>query len=263
MPPPPPKQRPIPDLTLATSHPISEEEPSPESLRMTDEEFTTIMQRYLRKDHLDSPKVIRFIMSYLECRNQAQAAREAGVPGQGWALRSKPDIHACIEALTAKAVMKYGYDASEIIERVKEISNFDPIEFENADGSYKTHLSMITPQARRAIKKFKVKNLFGEDANGMKIVIGQIIDIEVWDKLKSHELLGREKNIMKETKKIEHDVTKDMKDVLLGGIDRAQARIAAMRDVTMVTGRVDSGEQQVIEIVAGHSDADNGGQRSE
>lgn len=215
---------------------------------LTDEEQLFIMQQYLRPDQISDKRILKFISSYLVCRNTAQAARDAGVAdstGHNW--RQKPEIHATIEAITAKALMKYGYDASEVIERVKEIGFFDPIEFENPDGSYKTHLSQVKPEARRAVKKFIVKNLFGEDANGMKIVIGQLISVEIWDKLKGLELIGREKQIMKETKKVEHDVTGRMAEVLLESARMADVRKEAMgRDVLEITGTVEGEEEDGV-----------------
>jgi phage terminase small subunit len=206
---------------------------------LTADETAFILDKFLTKTQRNDPKILAFILSYLECRNAAQSARKAGFESsQGTNLRNKPEIHGAITALTEKAVMKYGYDAEEIIERVKEIATVDPIEFENPDGSYKTHLSLISPELRRAIKKFKVKNIYGEDPNGMKVVTGQLVEVEMWDKLKSLELLGREKNIMKETKKIEHDVTKEMASVLLDSERRAEARITAAKPVIEISGRV-------------------------
>lgn len=211
---------------------------------LSDEEVTLILKTTLRSDYYEDPRIIRFILSYMVNRNTSQAGREAGLSNpQYW--REKPEIHVAIEKLTAKSVMKFGYDAAEIIERVKEIGVLDPICFENPDGSYKTHLSQIPAEARRAIKKFVVKNLYGVDPNGMKMVIGQLITVEVWDKLKSLELLGREKNIMKETKKIEHDVTANMAAVLLESKKRAEARVlegSSTREVSEILeieGRVE------------------------
>lgn len=229
-----PSAFPLPQVGSGEDHEVKD------AHKLTDEETLYILRQYLRSDQLDDPKVIRFIMSYMTNRSQSEAAREAGIPGKGSYLRSRPEIHAVIEALTAKAVQKYGYDASEIIERVKEIALLDLAEFENPDGSFKTHLTQIRPKARRAIKKFKCKNLFGKDANGMDIVIGQLIEVELWDKLKSLELLGREKNIMKETKKIEHDVTSNMKDLLLGSRARAEQRvIAEAMPILEIEGKVE------------------------
>ncbi len=192
---------------------------------LNDNETAFILKTNLRADQYEDPKILHFIQSYLHCRSASQAGREAGLaPHVGRVLRLKPEIHAAIEALTQKAVMKYGYDASEVVERVKEISALDPIEFENPDGSYKTHLSQVRPEARRAIKKFVVKNIWDVDANGMKVCVGQLVTVELWDKLKAAELLAREKNTFKETKKIEHDVTANMASVLLDSKRKAEAR---------------------------------------
>lgn len=229
--------------TLPPEPPPPDDPPLPRvSAALTDDETDFILSTTLRVEQRDDPVVLRFIKSYLECRSCAQAARDAGITWhQGQTLMRKPEVHACINTITQKALMKYGYDASEIVERVKEIAAIDPIEFENPDGSFKTNMSQIAPESRRAIKKFKAKNLWGEDSNGMRIVIGQLIEVELWDKMKAVELLGREKNIFKETKVVQHDVTKNMANILLGSQDRAEKRIAGRTiDVTpQIEGRIE------------------------
>ncbi len=65
----------------------------------------------------------------------------------------------------------------------------------------------------------------------MKIVIGELIEVEVWDKLKSLEFLGREKDLFKETKKIEHDVTTNMASLLLASKSLADQSVKLL-DVT-------------------------------
>lgn len=215
---------------------------------LTDNETAFILKSTLRPDQHEDPKVLLFIKNYLICRSARQAARESGLaPQVGDVLRMKPEIHACIEAITQKAVMKYGYDASELVERTKELANVDLAAFENPDGSFKTHLSQLDPDVRRAVKKFKCKNMWGEDANGMKIVTGQLIEVELWDKLKAIDMLAREKNIFKETRKVEHDVTQQMASLLLDSQKRGQERrIEAARDVEPVMeieGRVDDAKE--------------------
>lgn len=229
--------------TLPPEPPPPDDPPLPKvSAALTDDETDFILSTTLRVEQRDDPLVLTFIKSYLECRSCSQASKAAKIQThQGQTLLRKPEINACINMITQKALMKYGYDASEVIERVKEIAAIDPIEFENADGSFKTNMSQIAPESRRAIKKFKCKNIWGEDSNGMKIVIGQLIEVELWDKMKAVELLGREKNIFKETKVVQHDVTKNMASVLLGSQQKAEKRLAAMgRDVTpQIEGRTD------------------------
>jgi phage terminase small subunit len=195
------------------------------------------------------PNILRFISNYMRCRNKAQSARDAGLaPQAGQHLMNRPDIYNCVMKLTEKSVMKYGYDAHEVIERIKEVSSLDPVEFERPDGSYKNKMSEINPEARRAIKKFKVKNIFGEDPNGMKTIIGEIIEIELCDKMQAHQLLGREKNILKETKVVEHDVTSNMAAVLLSSSKRAEDHVAQLKEASVslevleITGKVENGE---------------------
>jgi hypothetical protein len=200
-----------------------------EDSKLTDEETMFILEQYLRPSQFSNPQIIKFILHYMQYRSSPDAAEHAGWNRQrGSYYRSRPEIHAAIEALTNKALMKYGYDATEVIERVKEIAVIDPIEFQNPDGSFKTHMSEIRPEARRAIKKFKAKNIYGQDANGMQIVIGQLLEVELWDKLKGLELLGTEKNVLKKTTVVQHDVTTNMQSLLLESGRRADERKALM-----------------------------------
>lgn len=202
-------------------------------------------------------RILKFIASYLRCRSPTQAGREAGLTSPHYYLR-RPEIYAAIQAINAKALMKYGYDAYEIVERTKEIANIDPIEFQRPDGSFKSP-SEMTAEARRAIKKFEVKNLYGQDTNGMQIVIGQVMKIELWDKLKAIEMLGSEKNIFKKTTVVEHDVTKNMAQVLLESGRRADQRALNVgRDVTPEGGFSDTietdGAEERRETEASDSD---------
>jgi hypothetical protein len=101
------------------------------------------------------------------CRDTAQAAREAGLRSQqGKYLRNKKDIWACIVRLTERSVSKYGFDASEVVEKFKEVMDFDPIDIYKSDGSLR-ELHELPPEARRCIKKFRAKNIYEDDANGL------------------------------------------------------------------------------------------------
>lgn len=223
--------------------PGNNREPAPKrDGALTEDETSFILRTTLLPHHHADPNVIRFIAAYMQCRDTRQAASEAGLDVRsGRNLRARPDIHQAITKLTEKSVMKYGFDASEVIEKVKEIASVDPVEFLRADGSFK-HLHEMAPEARRAIKKFKAKNIFEKDPNGMQVCTGEIIEIELWDKLKASELLGREKEIFKETKKVEHDITSNMASVLLEAKRRGEERFLEAHDVTPVreiTGKVE------------------------
>lgn len=203
--------------------------------KLTEDETTFILRTNLHPEHYCDPFVIRFISAYMRCRDTRQASQEAGMAANaGSNLLRREDIYRAVCALSEKSAQKYGFDASEVIERVKEVSSVDPIEFVNPDGTCKA-LHEIRPEARRAIKKFKARNEYGKDPNGMQVVTGQIIEIELWDKMKAHELLGREVDVFKETKRVEHDVTGNMASVLLGAAERGQQRLLSAQEPIDVT----------------------------
>lgn len=202
----------------ATSTPTSER-----SGALTEDETMVILRTTLLPEHRSDPNILRFIQSYMRTRNVADTAREIGVHYQtATALRSKPDVHLAIEKLTQKSAMKYGFDAAAIVKVVEEVATFDPLEFENADGTFKKHMKDLSGPARRNLKKLKVKNFFTEDPNGVKVWNGEIIEYEFYDKTKFVELAGREVDVFKEKKVVEHDITKNMASVLLGSAERGE-----------------------------------------
>lgn len=216
--------------------------PPTTSRPLEDEDISFILDATLRPEHRANAEVIRFILAYIACRSVPQAALEARIPSQrAKAMMNRKDIHSAIVKITDTALMKHGLDASEIVERVKEIAFFDPASLVKPDGSFMDNMNEIPAEARRAIKKFEAKNLYELDPNGMPVVIGKLIKVEFWDKLKGNELLGREKNLFKETVKLEHDVTANMKDLLLESKQRAEQRAIESRKAN---------EKPVLEITS-------------
>lgn len=204
------------------------------AVTLTITETQKILNTTLDPEHRTDPNILNFISRYLICRDAKQAAVESGLnPKDGMHLKRHADIHLAITQLTDIAVQKYNYDAHEVVEKMKEIVFIDPIEYENRDGTYKS-LHEMTPEARRAIKKIKAKETWDKDINGMPIKSGRIIELEFWDKMKGAELLGREKDIFKETKKVQHDITRNMADTLLESKKRAEDRAAGMKEAIPV-----------------------------
>jgi hypothetical protein len=190
-----------------------------------------IMQTNLIPQHYEDPTVMNFIGFYIECRDVKQASRETGIlTSQGKALLNRQDIATCIGKITEAAVMRHNLDPGEIVEKAKEIMQVDMADFQNEDGTFKDRLSDIPAASRRAIKKFTAKNLWEFDANGMKVCVGKIITLEVWDKMKSIQLLGQEKSLFKETKVVEHDLTSNMKDLLLESKKRGDQAVIDSRE---------------------------------
>lgn len=202
-----------------------------------DGEVMFIMRDKLRPKTFHEPGVIPFIMAYLECRDVRQAGDMLGLTyRRASSLRRRKDISQCIADITASAAVMTGVDAGEVVERVKEVAFVDPaMVVDRSTGAAYTNLWDVPPEVRRAVKKMTVKNLFETDANGIKVKIGELVNYEFHDKIKANGMLGAEVGKFKETIVHEHGPTKDMREILLGGIDRAKERaleIEAAVDVT-------------------------------
>lgn len=189
-----------------------------------------ILDKHLHRDnHRYNPVVLSFIDNYMHYLDVRKASDETGITyKQGKDLRNRPDIAKAIGELTDIAVEKYGYSAAEVVERVKEVLNFDPAILENKDGTYKEKLSDIPFEMRGAIKKFKVKNEYGIDANGMRTVVGKIIEVEMWDKMKAADMLGKEKDVFKDSL----DINQNVKISISSALQEANMRVINARDVT-------------------------------
>lgn len=202
------------------------------------EEFYETLRVNLKEEHAHDPKIAEFIIRYLGCRNAPQAAQECGLTrADGRFLFQQTDIYTCIQKLTEDAIVKHGYDAAEIVERTKEIAFFDPIDLIAADGKYFESLHDVPPEARRAIKKLVVKNIFEDDINGVPQYKGKIISYEFWDKPKTLELLAREKDTFKKTTVVEHDVSKNARNYLLASLALANNG-----------GQIEAPKESVIDI---------------
>lgn len=193
---------------------------------LTVDNIGTILNANLLPQHREDPTVLKFINAYLTTRDLGDAAMAAGIDKRSArTLRDRKDIHKAIVAVTDAALLKYGLDPNEIVEKVKSVAFFDPIDLVNKDGTFKTNLHDMSPDARRAIKSIKIKTLYKNDMNGMKVKSGHVAELTFWDKMKALEFLGREKSLFKETVKQEFDVTDNMKEVLLGSRDRSEERL--------------------------------------
>lgn len=193
---------------------------------LTENEYEFILDATLHEKKRRDPVILGFIESFVRCKSISQAAAENRISySRAYNLRNQSDVANAIQKMIDKSAVKYGFDASEIMERTKEIVDFDPILLQNPDGTFKSNMNDIPAEARRSIKKMKVKNLYQktEDINGMpdKIMVGELIEYEFYDKLKASELVGREKKLFKNTTVVEHDVSKDMASILLDSVSRA------------------------------------------
>lgn len=191
---------------------------------LSEEESGFILRTLLTKKHYEDVRCLQFVATYLECNNVSEAARAAGLkPSQGRYLRGRPDIHNAIVKLREKAVLKFGFDAEEVVAGVREMTLVDPLEIYDDNGALRP-LKEWPAHARRSLKKIETKELFGEDENGIQTVVGYIRKVEFYDKLKASEMLGSEVDTFKKTVKHEVGPTKQMADILLNAEARAEQR---------------------------------------
>lgn len=203
---------------------------------MTDQELASqIMKDTLLPKHATDPNVVGFIGNYLVCKDVKQAASLTGLTGaDGRNLFNRPDIYKCIQKITERVVAKFGFDAEQVVERVKELAFVDIADLFDSEGRIVENIHDIAPEVRRAVKKFKYKSYFEDDINGVPQYRGRIYEVELWDKPRSLELLGREKDTFKKTTVLQHDVSKNAAEFLLGSIERANERKAELGHKSMV-----------------------------
>lgn len=210
------------------------------SAELTHNEYSFILDDTLKEKHRKDETVLQFIDCFIKCKNIAQASGECGINSKlGYSIRHRKDVAEAIQRLIDRSAIKYGFDASEIMERTKEIVDFDPINLQCPDGTWKNNFHDIPAETRRNIKSMKVKNIYSqvEDLNGIKskIITGQVISYEFYDKMKAIDLSGKEKEMFKNTTRVEHSVTKDMASILLESSRRgAEASLEAQRKIVNV-----------------------------
>lgn len=125
---------------------------------LTDNESGFILDATLKPKSRRDPIILAFIDEFIRCKNIAESSTAVGIKAsEGYKIRHRLDVANAIQKLIDKSAIKYGFDASEIMERTKEIVDFDPISVQNPDGTFKNNFHDIDPAARRNIKKLKVK----------------------------------------------------------------------------------------------------------
>lgn len=198
-------------------------------------EVEDVIRTFLIPARAKDARVVSFIDNYLICRDPIQAGSEVGLTRkESKKLIRQNDVYAAIKAVTALYPEKFSYSQEDVVEKVKEIAQLDPLEFQNPDGSFKESLADVSPEARRAVKKFTAVNMYEDDPNGMKRVVGKMIKVEFHDKMKATELLGREKDLFVEKKRVEHDIGRNMSQTLLESKQLANEHIEAQfRELTV------------------------------
>lgn len=183
-----------------------------------------ILHNTLDVKHAIDPKVIKFLMSYIENRSVGDAAKYAGLRREsGKRILNKVDVQAALAKIMETQGRKASFDAAEILERTNEIAQIDPLDVFNSDGTVKD-IHDIPADVRRAIKKVTVKEVWETDINGVKVHTGFIKTIEFWDKLKGLEMLGKYDGVFREKVDHTHDIGGNLASYLLASEKRANER---------------------------------------
>lgn len=163
--------------------------------------INNILRSTLEVRHRTDPYVISFINQYVVCRHAGEAAKLSGMDAPSGRAPCAAWISCAIEEITAE-VTKFGYTADDVVERQKEIHDFDPVELMDDDGCWITDLRKLPGHVRRAIKEIDVKVDNEKDPNGLLTgrVIAKSVSYKFYDKQKSGELLSRRRVSLKRRK---------------------------------------------------------------
>lgn len=176
-----------------------------------------ILNNSLDYKHRIDPKMVRFLMAYVECRSTSQAAKLAGLSTtQGNNILNKKDVQAALAMIQGEQGRKASFDAREILERTNEIAQVDPIDVFNDDGTVKD-IKDIPADVRRAIKSIEVRET--RDQNG--VPDGFVKRITFWDKTKGLELLGKHESLFNDKVEHTHDIGGNLASYLLDSEKRA------------------------------------------
>jgi phage terminase small subunit len=141
-----------------------------------------------------NPKQASFAREYLVDRNATQAAIRAGYSAgtaysQGARLLKHVEVQQAIDAGTQRVAAKVETKAESVLGELNGLAGADLLEAFCKDGTLK-NLADMPPEFRRCIKSLEFTELF-EGASGEKFVSGRIVKLQLWDKPKALELLGK------------------------------------------------------------------------
>ena len=182
------------------------------------------------------PKVMKFLMAYIESTSVIDAAHVSGLTRtQGNNIIKKKDVQEALKLIWVEVGRQNNFDNREILERTNEIAQVDPIDLFKEDGTVKA-ISDMPGHARRAIKKLVVREVWEKDINGMDTFTGYIKHIELHDKIKANELIGKNEGLFKETIKHEHEIGNNFAKLLLGSEKRANEIDVTPKEVLNLSG---------------------------
>lgn len=140
----------------------------------------------------------RFAEAYAVSFSMAGAARAAKYKArdlghQGYELLGRADVSCELKHVLGKVTKRLELKSADVLDGLLRIARFDPADVFNDDGTLKK-LSLIPVEVRRAIAGMR----FSPE--------GQLIEIKLPDKVRSYELLGKNKRLFTEVFRHEGDI---------------------------------------------------------
>ena len=171
----------------------------------------TILERNLEMHDLGNPKLIAFIQAYPMTGSIREAAIAAGIPekdasARGHQMRRRRGVRACLAEIQALMNEKHFLDPHRLVTEIEQISEFDPIELFNSDGSYK-RLEEMSSEVRSCIKDIQTAPYREKNEEGEVITKYRITHLTFYDKFTAVKMLGQETGRFVPKAKIEVSVS--------------------------------------------------------
>lgn len=189
-------------------------------------------------DNTLPPKYLALATVYLDTGDLALAGRAAGFSRASAEQRARqilamPSVKAFVDSKqrsNAEAEQEEVLDtAGKVMARLEEVLDGNVADYFTigADGQPILDLSKATRKQMAALKNIKVKERKLYDRNGSVIGIEKQSSLELLDKLRAAELMGRQAGLFKPD---EQRVVLDVADRLLAARQRVLSSVAAERD---------------------------------
>lgn len=149
-----------------------------------------------------------FIAEYLVDLNATRAALAAGysqrtAKQQGAWLLTNVYISAAISDKLGQRLDRCDVSAVQIINELKKLAFYDPIDLLENDGGVKP-LKDIPEPVRKALAGFEVTEIFDGAPGAQKRVVGILKKIKTTDRIRALELLGKYREIKAWTDSVTH-----------------------------------------------------------
>ena len=171
-----------------------------------------------------SDKQELFCLEYLKDLNATQAAIRAKYSVKtaghiGLENLQKPGIQSRLQQLNGKRLKNVGLQGEDVLKELQKIAFSDVTDYtEVAEGGEVTAIPLNEIKNTQAVKKIKSHRRITESKDGEKLFVDDNFEIELWDKPKALDALGRHFKLF--TDKIEIDASDALSELLKAARER-------------------------------------------